>query len=260
MYTGTLSPSEWQPSAPSKLWTYSYPAPVVFTASLLVPKDGAPAVGGFVVIVGGAHFGILPGAVTMGGLPCVVVDATAQAPNVTLSWNDTTLLCRAPPYSPSAVSTTTLMVEQDGQSSAAVPFAYDGPVVSSVVPPTFPTASSARALGFTLAVHGVNFGVAPVIGGYVPQGVHRVRLGAHRTCTVSQWVSDALLLCSPEGDFPAGWMQLSVSIGEGTPSPVAHAAAVCPNGTYGGSGELCMPCPIGAQCDGGFADPSALPG
>ena len=40
----------------------------------------------------------------------------------------------------------------------------------------------------------------------------------------------------------------------------ALAVALCPNNTYGNIGELCIPCPVGAQCGPGLALPVADPG
>jgi hypothetical protein len=65
--------------------------------------------------------------------------------------------------------------------------------------------------------------------------------------------------CTPYNRFPVGMYMISTGVG-GQSSDERIVFALCPTGYYGAPGEVCKPCPLGAYCAGGFAEPQPTPG
>ena len=89
-------------------------------------------------------------------------------------------------------------------------------------------------------------------------GFHSVTISG-RACIGVIWVSDTRGLCEPTGQFIVGLQNVSVVVG-GDPSPSFPLMALCPPDYFGAVGEECSPCPTGASCAGGYADPVSLNG
>ena len=268
--SGDVSTTQWQQST-SADFVVDYLPPSI--ASVVVSGEvdsvtgiantrSRPCVGGFSVVITGANFGPIAPAVTIGGLPCVVVAGSSS---------DGRVVCTAPQRATDADSDASIavVVWQDGQSSEGVPFAYDGPSVMGVTPSEFPALDVGRTV-FT--VTGVNFGVPAAVGS---DEQHVVTVGPFN-CTSVVWPSDSLLTCVVAGEVPVGAYPVVVtvptvrsfaadsesSVGNGNDSAVAGAlvTAVCPSGYHGTIGQRCEACPVGAVCAGGVGDPIAASG
>ena len=219
----------------------------------LEPSGGRPAVGGFPIVVVGRNLGLPAPRVHIGDLPCAV-DSSRLPPS-----NHTHAYCVAPRRQFTVPSA--LVVTQDGQRSVAVPFRYSPPVVTRVTPAWFSAAALGRSEASVLSVHGSNLGVPETLP-VDAASLHAVVLGANATCEVLQWVSDALVLCRPIGDFLVGPVDVTLTLAGVDSATLLRAAttALCPEHYYGGVGEACLPCPVGARCPGGLFDPHSLQG
>lgn len=131
-------------------------------------------------------------------------------------------------------------------SNAGAPlFAYDPPVVTTILPNLFASVADTSEIEFT----GFNFGLEATplsvsIGG-VP-------------CLLPRWTNDNHLTCSPGLDG-VGYKNVTISIANRSQPAFWHAeehmiARVCPTGYTGLVGEMCAPCtgPLqGSSCPGG---------
>ena len=215
-------------------------SPSIVSARPVVGRQ--PARGGFLVLVRGSNFGPVPPVVRVSGLPCNVLASSHEY-----------VVCEAPPRVLGARSL--VWVEQAGQVSGQVPVVYDGPVVSSVQPSTL-TAAVVGDPRPALALRGVNFGVRYQAG----LAVHHSVLVGLVPCEGVVWVSDVELGCNlPPVEFLAGPYPAVVNVSGDVSVPVT-VTMLCPVGTFGGPGEACERCPMGAMCLGGIADPVSTPG
>jgi hypothetical protein len=122
-------------------------------------------------------------------------------------------------------------------------------------PPTCLCSQRSMEASF-VTLTGVNFGVPSAALG---PSAHVVRV-AGAVCGNVEWRSDTTLVCSLVGSFPPSALAVSVVV-EGVAATVAPSAllhASCPRDFYGQDGQECLPCPAGALCRGGGADPEAL--
>ncbi len=232
----------WRASLPSG-FALSYRPPVV-AGVRVVGQGGAPALGGFQVVVSGTDFSAQGPQVTIGSLPCT------PAPGSDTSAHEA-VTCVAPPWQidvPSVVGVTV-----DGQASAPWPFVYDPPRVLAVTPGTIDAVGA--NLQPPLALTGSNFGVRYRAG--LPTN-HTLLLGG-LPCGAVAWVSNALLTCVPNHDFAPGVYNVTVVVAGAVSAPLP-VPVTCPPGTYGRSGvdARCAACPAGAQCRGRDQEPSSL--
>ncbi len=238
------SSQRWQRSALAPNFTLSYSAPELATVQVALDRGTgrAPAIGGFSLLLSGANFGAPAPIVTVGSLPCPIVPGTH---------NHSTLVCSAPSRQMDGDSLVRVTV--DGQSSGTVPFAFDPPLVLRVEP------AEVLALAPTgrprIVLHGVNFGTLYRTGLASP---HVVSVGP-LPCVRVVWTSDVQLSCVPEGEMVTGPVNVSLSVSGDTAPPVTVAAG-CPEGWFAQEGQRCAPCPPGARCTGGMAEPVSLPG
>jgi hypothetical protein len=223
-------------------FSLAYAAPVLASKQLVVLDGGAPAIGGFVLRLTGANFGVLPPLVTVGALPCSVLPG---------SHSHDSLECRVPNRQVDGDSL--IRVAVDGQSSEPLAFSYDPPVVTRVAPGDILARAPAGRSRLTL--QGVNFGVRYRAGLTVP---HVIFVGS-LPCTSVVWIDDTELSCVPEGEVAAGPLNVTLTLAGVTSAPVAMVAG-CPAGWYARLGDRCTSCPAGARCAGGGAFPVSLPG
>ena len=117
---------------------WSYDAPVIASVQPRVlaacPPHGAN------LTVAGANFGVVPGVVTVGGVPTVCHD-----------WSDNTVTCVAPA---GALRAPLCVIAASGKASPAVSISYVAPVVTGVSVILAPTRG-----GMTVEVAGAGFGV-----------------------------------------------------------------------------------------------------
>ena len=196
--TGELSSYLFQQSTGSGTRIDYRPPSITAVASL--PHTPRVAIGGFVVVVTGGSFGPSSSAViavTVGGLPCVL-----------LANDDVELSCAAPPRNTALALDAALIVSVavDGQSSNALPFVYDGPVVTAVSPAVTSALATDRP---TLAITGYNFGQRSASSAAVEMLVVDV---GDVNCSDVAWLSDALATCRLDGSLPVGDYPVTVSI------------------------------------------------
>ena len=233
---------EWSPPVAAAL-AVDHTAPPPNTTSPQPVPGRQPARGGFPLLARGANFGPSAPTVTVGGLPCPVLASSHEY-----------LVCQSPARVLGVPPV--VRVEQAGQLSGEVPFAYDAPRVEAVQPRTLAAVEGGGETRPALLIRGVNFGVRYAEG-----------LPTHHSITVGQvvcdrvvWVSDDQLGCSlPPVEFLAGPYPLVVNV-SGSVSAAVTLAMACPVGTFGGPGEACQSCPQGAFCTGGEEEPRATPG
>ena len=252
--------AQWQCSTETA-FTLSYNPPTI--AGIASVGAARPAAGGFLLVITGANFGATPPLVTVGSLAC---DNVTSPPSAS---PHSVVTCAAPPRQLDD-DAAAVVVTQGGLQCAAAMVPYDSPVVYDARPATLVAVVTPTARRSDLTVIGTNFGVR-----YRPQvaGNHTVTLSPPSSssssssavdCGAVQWVSDGVLVCTVIGDVAVGPYTVTVSInGQGPRTGAAAAvtvAAVCPPAMYGGAGEACRPCPLGARCDGAASDPVALPG
>uniref|UniRef100_A0A7S1GCG6 IPT/TIG domain-containing protein n=1 Tax=Bicosoecida sp. CB-2014 TaxID=1486930 RepID=A0A7S1GCG6_9STRA len=223
--------------------TFSYNPPAVTVVD--VRASAAPASGGFPVLVRGLSLTTTP-QVTIGNLSCEV---NAQS---SLAVDHRALECVAPPRAGGGV--VRLVVTAGGQASDEVPFAYDAPVLRDVVPNTLDAEATT-----VVRIRGGNFGVI------LPDaGAFRVVLRDNVTCSDVAWISDAEIRCTITGPVASGAGDLSVFYwGVRATRPDRSDLSLvfeCPRGTWGVAGQVCQPCPPGAECAGGASMPAALAG
>jgi hypothetical protein len=234
----------WRASAVVPGFSLTYAAPVLAAVAIVDGGAGAaPAVGGFLLRVTGANFGPQAPTVMVGSLPCTVVPGTSDHGSV---------VCSAPPRQVDAGSAVQVVV--DGQASGALPFAFDPPAVADVFP--VPLLALAPAGRPRLHLRGVNFGARYRAGLPTP---HVVTVGP-LPCMSVLWISDGELSCVPEGEAVVGPLNVTVAVAGGDASLPVTVTAGCPRGWHSPPGGRCTPCPAGAQCEGGAADPVSLPG
>jgi hypothetical protein len=245
MHPGAMeaaSTLRWRASTVAPNFSLAYAPPVLTSVRLESVGDGAPAVGGFSLLLAGANFGPLAPLVTVGLLPCTVLPFTNS---------HEALACTAPPRQ--LDSDTSVTVTVDGQSSGALPVLYDPPRLTGVTPDDVLALAPAGRPQITL--RGVNFGARYRAGLPTP---HVIAVGP-MPCVNVVWVDDRELSCAPEGEVVVGPVPVTVTVAGNTSSPVIVMAR-CPVNTYGMPGDRCTPCPAGAQCAGGLSLPVSLPG
>ena len=116
---GTFSPLHAQASgsSPARRPYFSFDAPRIYSVEMPL---GAPAIGGFPVVVQGDDFTTTANA-TIDGQRCAVgMNAV----------NHTTMICTAPPLRLVDSTPVGLVVQADDLTSTAAAFAYDAPVIS----------------------------------------------------------------------------------------------------------------------------------
>jgi hypothetical protein len=240
--TTAASPFRWRSSLLAPNFSLAYAPPVLASKQLLSAGGGAPALGGFLLRLTGANFGLQAPRVTVGTLPCAVVPGTHSHDS---------LLCTAPARQVDADSLVRVVV--DGQPSEALEFAYDPPVVTRLAPgDMLALAPDGRS---RLTLRGANFGVRYRSGLAIP---HVVTVGP-LPCVSIIWVGDSELSCVPEGEVAVGPVNVTVTLMNDTSAPVV-VIAWCPVNWFAQPGDLCARCPAGALCPGGAADPVSLPG
>ena len=75
------------------------------------------------------------------------------------------------------------------------------------------------------------------------------------------WASDDTLTCVLRGELVVGTYSVSLSLlNETAVGASAAVSAQCPRGYYGGDGERCSTCPVGAVCPGYGLDPVSTAG
>ena len=145
----------------------------------------------------------------------------------------------------------------DADITLAWPFNYNPPEITFIVP------NVADSVGDSIRVRGVNFGrtadaetaaeklVAVVINDQPCTNVQRVdRFG------------EPALECTMEEDV-VGAKNVSITVAGQDGFLDARKGVFfteCDKGFYGQTGEYCLPCPTGADCDGAFAEPRAQEG
>ncbi|KAA0150693.1 hypothetical protein FNF29_05030 [Cafeteria roenbergensis] len=170
-----------------------------------------------------------------------------------------------------------LAVAVGGRISNVVPFAYDPPVLT-VVLPNVPTAvtcplsfaesgscsqAAELAKGETVRILGSNFGETPPLAGELD-----VRIGG-LPCSSQSWNRDGTLGGRPYLTCTVPWdttgaKNVTVRVAGQSAEPWLASdqffATACEPGAYGSDGEFCLQCPAGAACAGGSEDPVSLPG
>ena len=175
-----------------------------------------PTTGGNITIQG-KSFG--PGgsgyAVKIGALSCPTVD-----------WNNTSIVCTAPP----GAGSVTLQVTAANQSSFGS-YSYDSPVITSVTPN-----SGAAAGGIPIQIQGNNFG---------PNGVSRSVAVGSAQCAVSAFTHTSITCQLPVGT-PGTTAQVKVTVAGKTSNTFnfTYDALSCAPGTFT-NGTVCTPCAIG---------------
>lgn len=221
----------------------SYDPPLV---TGVYTSAGRPVSGGFEVEVTGTSLGATP-RVRIGGEECVLVDGS-------LSANHSSLVCVAPPRPEVLGREVPLLVSWATLSSQPLPFSYDAPAIDRVVPNVL----DARE-GGAIRLYGRNFGnVWDRDGLFVSLGSDSTGNDT-RQCNDLVWLGDSELSCSVGGDLRVSSRSLSVSAFTMVSESVT-LRAVCSARYYGKDGEYCQPCPLGATCAGGEADPIAAAG
>lgn len=170
-----------------------------------------------------------------------------------------------------------LVVAVGGRISNAVPFSFDPPELT-VVLPNVPTAvtcplsfavsgscnqAAELAKGETVRILGSNFGETPPLDGEL-----EVLIGG-LPCSSQSWNRDGTLGGRPYLTCTVPWdttgaKNVSVRVAGQMAEPWLASdqffATACEPGAYGADGEYCLQCPAGAECAGGTEDPVSLEG
>ncbi len=232
----------WRVSNVAPSFSLAYAPPALSSVRIELDVGGAPAVGGFSLLLTGANFGALAPLVTVGLLPCAVLP---------FSNSHDALACTAPPRQLGGDSLVTVIV--DGQPSGVLPVLYDPPRLMGVTPDSvLALAPGGRA---QITLRGVNFGSRYRTGLPTP---HVIAVGP-LPCVRVVWVDDMELSCAPEGELVVGPVPVTVTV-SGDSTPPVMVMASCPVNTFGILGDRCTPCPANAQCAGGLSLPVSLPG
>jgi len=205
---------------------FSYLPPYIRRIS---PVSGATR-GGYILSIFGENFGVDAVSVTLGGRPCTLPSQSHDL-----------VQCRVPQGLGQGNEVRVTVI--DRTSNAAI-FNYSKPSVYTIVP-NVPDAN-----GVELKIVGVNFGWEPT-----PTAV----LIGDKTCDKAVWLNDATLECSMQRDV-AGPKNVTISVAGQTVQLVGPFLPQCAPGFYGQVGELCLACPQGGICTGGFAEPYASEG
>lgn len=206
-----------------------------------------------VLTVQGSSFGIRGGTISIDGNDCRII-----------SYSHTQLKCVIPPgmYAnrvvrfradtsvPVGVSNAAFYY--DGRwSSTNSSFSYDPPIVTGVDPSRPDAEGESR-----LVIYGRNFGPFP--------SDVTVLIGA-QPCVNATRASDEMISCAMARS-EVGRKNLTVTVAAQTSffsedDFRVRVTLVCKAGWYGGSGEFCLRCPVGALCDDDeIEDPISIPG
>lgn len=142
------------------------------TITFVTPST-MPTQGGIPITITGTNFGVAPGSALFG--------SAAAEP---MSWTDSRVIVAAPEGTPGQV--TVLVIDDAGVQSNEYPVSYDGPVITSVLPP-----QSSRLGGTVITIVGENFGPKGAARSWVFGGVL-----AGELCWDGH---DRVLLTSPPG-------------------------------------------------------------
>jgi hypothetical protein len=147
------------------------------------------------------------------------------------------------------VSPTTVAV------SPPLTFHYAPPAVTEVVP------NAIDARGSKVSLYGNNFGLLVADGGVAPV-VHingRPCLNAVLLPSQDEIDRRPYIECTAQ-EVVVGRHNMNVTVGYQSTvvnASIVRFTAVCMRGYYGRPGEYCEPCPSGADCAGGAAEPTA---
>jgi hypothetical protein len=251
-------------AADAKCWSH---VSSVLTAPCRECASRCAAVGGFRLTVRGSN--LSPSSVVLvGGELCPIIAPSGGGGggdgNASSGGNHTSIVCVCPPRH--VAFDTAVVVQTAAFVSNALPFVWAPPVVASLSPPSLPATVTPEAPRPLLRVTGRNFGV--LWPGEL--GPHVVTVG-NATCADVTWLSDSELLCRLHEDLPVGRHAVTVAIRqqrsrrEDAALPGASDAdavgVACVPQSYGRlQGEWCLPCPLGAVCEGGGEEPYAQRG
>jgi cysteine-rich repeat protein len=203
--------------------------------------------------VRGSSFGVRGGTITIDGYDCRIT-----------TYSHTMLQCLIPPGMfanrvvrfrgdtsvPTGVANSALYF--DGRwSTTNATFSYDPPIVTGV-DPSRPNAEGEPRL----VIYGRNFGPFPSDA--------FVHIGAQE-CANATRASDEMISCSLGRDV-VGRKNLTVTVASQTSffsedDFRVRVTLICKSGYYGGSGESCLKCPVGALCERDeIVDPVSIPG
>lgn len=210
---------------------YSYLPPHVGFVSALGSRSIR---GGFRVLVAGANFGAAP-TVYIGGTTDIHVC------NIT-SHNHSTVYCWAP--AGYGVNNTVFLKTMRALWATWAQFQYDGPIMAGVTPPIVNAENRVA-----LAISGFNF---------VEKNLE-VLVGGLACVDTPHFFNSTTITCNAPFPVPVGPHNVTVSDGQRVSAP-GYYIALCGPGKFGIYGESCAPCPSGARCAGGLAEPVATPG
>ena len=215
---------------PAGLFISRRPPVIVDVSPAVLPTVGGAA------FVRGLYFGAAP-VVLLDNAPAQVISVTAAAGVLTLAI--------AVPAGVGAGHRMSVFVG-DQQVVAARTVVYEPPVVTGANVPFVDAAD-----GCEVTLYGSGFG---------PLGTPvAVTVGAGTVCGAAVVVDDSRVAC-----FAAGF-QVVVFAGVVTVTVGGQHASfalplMCPAGTFGSDGELCVPCPLHAVCYGGVVEPVPMAG
>ena len=240
-------------------------APLAFPFPLPLLADFQPPTEGVAVFIRST---CMSSAVTLSGAPAPGTESCSRGTvisQVSIADSAANVLGGLTFVSPPGVGANkslTISVFSNGQevarSNAAV-FSYDAPVITGVSP--WPVYQRPNADSTYAAVSGFNFGRSSDETTWAADElVLSITVGSSQCAQPArlELSGRSILQCQLSLDVPVGHLNVSVNIAGQTgflpaSSPSSFFVVCAPN-LYAFASEVCLPCPMGASCDGFIAD------
>ncbi|KAA0147327.1 hypothetical protein FNF31_07613 [Cafeteria roenbergensis] len=216
-----------------RVYLVNLPGGATREASRYVPAECFDTRGGYALLVEGESFGRSGAFVTIGGRECRVVSQTHNR-----------ITCEAPQGFGDRLGVHVSIGNRRNAPSAGAVFAYDPPIVTSLMPNT------PDALGERVVIRGKNFGWEPTAVAITVNDI---------PCEGAEWLNDGSLQCSPATDV-VGPKNVTILVANRTEPFVLYDfeemfITECKAPLYYGlRGEECLKCSVdalGANCSDG---------
>ncbi|KAA0150026.1 hypothetical protein FNF31_07112 [Cafeteria roenbergensis] len=216
-----------------RVYLVKLPGGATREASRTVPAECFDTRGGYALLVEGESFGRSGAFVSIGGRECRVVSQTHNR-----------ITCEAPQGFGDRLGVRVSIGNRRNAPSAGAVFAYDPPIVTSLMPNT------PDALGERVVIRGKNFGWEPTAVAITVNDI---------PCEGAEWLNDGSLQCSPATDV-VGPKNVTILVANRTEPFVLYDfeemfITECKAPLYYGlRGEECLKCSVdalGANCSDG---------
>ncbi|KAA0148295.1 hypothetical protein FNF31_07438 [Cafeteria roenbergensis] len=216
-----------------RVYLVNLPGGATREASRYVPAECFDTRGGYALLVEGESFGRSGAFVSIGGRECRVVSQTHNR-----------ITCEAPQGFGDRLGVHVSIGNRRNAPSAGAVFAYDPPIVTSLMPNT------PDALGERVVIRGKNFGWEPTAVAITVNDI---------PCEGAEWLNDGSLQCSPATDV-VGPKNVTILVANRTEPFVLYDfeemfITECKAPLYYGlRGEECLKCSVdalGANCSDG---------